>query len=210
MEVNGTKFWVKHALKAQNIFRHLVGKAEEIGMVVNTDKTAMVCVSDAASYTADAHIYDDEENRIGFQETIKALGMVFSNRPDMSAQVKSIQRKFRSRLWMLRNLKLSGFNTQELLTVYKTMVLPVVDYGAVVYHSSLNDEQEEALDKLQNAALKCIFGPGLSGRKMRELAGITILRKRRENLCQKFAQKCSVNPLFSEWFPLKSTRIHNT
>ena len=86
------------------------------------------------------------------------------------------------------------------------MILPVADYGAVVYHSSLNDEQDETLDNLQNAALKCIFDPGLSGRKMRELAGISTLRKRREDLCLKFAGKCGANPLFSEWFPLKTTR----
>ena len=88
---------------------------------------------------------------------------------------------------MLRNLKLSGFTTEELLTVYKTMIRPVADYGAVVYHSSLSDEQDEAIDSLQAGALKCIYGPGISGRMMRSLAGITILRKRREDLCMKFA-----------------------
>ena len=156
MEVNGVNFRVKHAVQAQNIFRHLVKKAEEIGMVVNASKTSMICVSDAISYEADAYIYDANENRIGCQDSMKVLGMIFTNRPDMSGQVRSIQKKIRCRLWMLRNLKTSGFTTEELLTVYKTMVRPVADYGAVVYHSSLTDEQDEALDNLQNAALKCV------------------------------------------------------
>lgn len=124
MEVNGKKFRVKHAIKAQNVFRHLVRQAEKIGMAVNTEKTAMICVSDASSYTADAFIHDADGVRIGCQETIKALGMIFSNKPDMAAQVQSIKKKFRSRLWKLRNLKLSGFNTEELLTVYKTRYDP--------------------------------------------------------------------------------------
>ena len=46
----------------------------------------------------------------------------------------------------------------------------------------------------------------MSGRKLREAAGITTLRERREVLCDKFAAKLAANPLFSHWFPLKNTR----
>ena len=206
MTVNGIKHRVKHAIQSQNIFRHLVRKAEEIGMVVNAGKTSMLCVSDSLAYEADAFIIDGDGKRIGCQDTFKALGMHFSNRPDMWAQVRAIQKKIRSRLWMLRNLKNSGFTAEELVTVYKTMVRPVADYGAVVYHSSLTDQQDELLENLQNSALKCIFGPGISARKMRDTAGIATLRSRREEMCDKFALKCAANPLFSRWFPLKTTR----
>ena len=44
--VNGEFFQSKHAVQAQNIFRHLVRQAEAIGMRVNTQKTSMLCVSD--------------------------------------------------------------------------------------------------------------------------------------------------------------------
>ena len=86
------------------------------------------------------------------------------------------------------------------------MIRPVADYGSVVYHSSLTDEQDELLDSLQNNALKCIYGPGLSGRKMRQMSGLPSLRSRREVLCDKFAAKCAANPLFAAWFPLKTGR----
>ena len=91
------------------------------------------------------------------------------------------------------------------MTVYTTMIRPVADYGCVVYHSSLTDKQDEELDRLQNHALKCIFGP-LLGRKLRDLAGVTMLRRRREDLCDKFARKLVSNPQFAGWFPLKQTR----
>ena len=204
MTVNGVRHRIKHAIQAQNIFRHLVRRAEDIGIVVNSSKTAMICVSDSLAYEADAFIQDADGNRIGCQKTLKALGMHFSSRPDMNAQVESIKKKYQSRFWILRNLKKSGFTLID--TVYKTMTLPVADYGAVVYHSSLTDGQEELLDGLQNAPLKCIFGPGISGRKMREMAGLETLRKRRENMCLKFAKKCTANPLFATRFPLKTAR----
>ena len=204
-EVNGIFHRVKHAVQAQNVFRHMVRGAEDIGMVVNAKKTAMLCISDSLSYQADAYIHDSDQNQIGCQDKLKALGMYFSSRPNMNAQVESIAKKFRSRYWTLRNLKNSGFTEDELVTVYKTIIRPVADYACVVYHSSLTDEQDELLDRLQNNALKCIFGP-MSGRKLREKAVITTLRERREDICDKFAIKLASNPLFAGWFPLKNTR----
>ena len=127
----------------------------------------------------------------------------------MEEHVRSISRKYKMRYWTLRNLKNSGFSNEELVTVYKTIIRPVADYACAVYHSLLTDEQDEALDRLQNHALKCIFGPDLSGRKLRELAGITTLRKRREDICEKFAKKLAASPLFTHWFPLRQTRASN-
>ena len=188
------------------MFRHSVREAEDIGMVVNTKKTTMMCISDSSSFEADAYILDADGERIGFQKEIRALRMRFSNRPSMAAHIEHIRKSFRSRLWILRNLKNCGFTQEELTRVYATMIRPVSDYGCVVYHSSLTDEQDEELDRLQNQALKCILGPGLSGRRMRELAGVCTLRQRREDLCDKFAAKLAANPHFSDWFPIKSTR----
>ena len=90
---------------------------------------------------------------------------------------------------MLRNLKNNGFNESELVRVYKTMLRPVADYGCVVYHSSLTIEQDKEIERLQNHALKCIFGPDISAARMREKAGLDTLRHRRETLADKFAAK---------------------
>ena len=45
------------------------------------------------------------------------------------------------RLWTLRNLKNSGFTNEELVRVFSTIIRPVIEYVAVMYHSSLTDEQ---------------------------------------------------------------------
>ena len=205
-EVSGTKFRIKHAVQSQNIFRHLVRKAEEIGMVVNTKKTAMMCVSDSLAFEADAFILDADGNRIGCQKVMKVLGMNFSNRPNMWAHVEAICRGIRRRYWTLRNLKNSGFTEKELVTVYKTIIRPVAEYGAVVFHSSLTEEQTNLIERCQNNALKCIYGAGLSAREMREKAEITTLHDRRNTLVNKFASKCASNPHFARWFPLKQSR----
>ena len=55
-----SKTKLKHAITCQNKFRWIKRRAEERGMKVNTDKTAMVCISDAMSYNAEAFILDAE------------------------------------------------------------------------------------------------------------------------------------------------------
>ena len=165
--VNGVKHRVKHAVQSQNVFRHMVREAESIGMIVNAAKTTMVCFSDSQDYSPDAYIEDAEENRIRCQPTLKALGMRFSSKPDMGAHVEWIAKNLRERFWTLRNLRKSGFTDAELVQVYKSVLRPIAEYGAVVFHSSLTDQQGELLDRLQNQALRCIYGPKLSGRKLR-------------------------------------------
>lgn len=59
-QVNSICRRLKHAVKSQNVFHHLVRRAEEIGMVVNSSKTALICVSDAQAYMADAYILDSD------------------------------------------------------------------------------------------------------------------------------------------------------
>ena len=98
---------------------------------------------------------------------MKALGMVFGNDLTMDQQVNQVAKKMRMHFWTLRNLKRNGFTEEELVKVYKTIIRPVADYGRVVYHLSLTDEQDELVDRLQNQALRCIYGPGISGRRMR-------------------------------------------
>ena len=150
--------------------------------------TTLVCFSDALSYQADAYIENGDDQVIRGAPEMKALGVRFSNRPDWSRHVAWIRTSFRARLWILRNLKRSGFSTEELLTVYKSMLRPVVEYAAVVFHSGQTNEQDEWLKRLQNQALKCILGPFLSARQMRSLAGIPSLRQRRIELCDKFTK----------------------
>ena len=62
--VNGQNFRVKHAVQAQNVFRHVVRRAEDLGMVVNSSKTAMICMSAATDFKADAFMFDSDQGRV--------------------------------------------------------------------------------------------------------------------------------------------------
>ena len=98
------------------------------------------------------------------------------------------------------------FTDEELVTVYKACVRPVAGYCDVVYHSLLTDDLDEALERMQDRALRCIFGTGISGRRMRTMAGVSTLRDRRVKHCDSFASKASTTARFSSWFPVTTGR----
>ena len=201
---------IKHAIATQNVFRHIVKNAEGKGMKVNAGKTGMICISDSLNTKNGAFIYDREGQKIESGAHLKVLGWHFSPKPTVAAHIEVVKRRFRQRYWTLRHLKHNGFSADDLVKVYTTIIRPVAEYMLEVFHSMLTDRQDEELERLQTHALKCIFGPGISGRKMRDLAGITTLREQRITQCDKFALKCANSTRFGHWFPrntgLRSTR----
>ena len=191
---------IKHFVRTQNLFRRVVGQAEDKGMQVNALKTNLMCISDASSYTACGFIEDSEGTRIESTDSMKILGFYFSSKPDMSAQVEAIQRKFRTRLWILRHLRHRGFSNADLLQVYRSIILPVHDYCSCVYNSSITFTQSQALERLQRMALKSIYGYEVSYAALLQLTGLSTLKDRRDRRSDNLAAKC-IRGRFSYWFP---------
>lgn len=200
IDENGKK--VGHAARSQNLFRQIVRIAEQMGMKVNSLKTLLMCISDSRTYEAGAFIVDNDGHVIESGKAMKILGIHFTSRPDMSAQVDSICQKFRSRVWYLRHLHHNGFSEEELLRVYKSTILPCHDYCSSVFHSSLTLSQSIRLERLQAKALKAIYGYEPSYRELMVKADLTTLRARREERELKFARKCASSARFAKWFPL--------
>ena len=69
------------------------------------------------------------------------------------------------------------------------------------------DAQDEYLDHCQMHALRYIYGKDMSYAKIREKAGVSTLRARREELCDKFRAKFIKRPRFQHWFLKKLGRV---
>ena len=152
----GESLKIKHAIPTQNVFRHVIRRAEQRGMKANTSKTAMICISDSLNFKTSAYIYDGDGHKLQSGAKMKVLGWHFSDRPTVESHVEVMSRRFRERYWVLRHLKHNGFSDQDLLRVYTTMVRPVADHMMEAYHSMLTDGQDERVERLQTHALKCL------------------------------------------------------
>ena len=197
---------LKQAVPSQNAFRCITENAVAMGMVVNTLKTNLLCISDALNYTPKVFIVDTEGNRIDSCEKMKVLGFYLSSKPTVNLHVQETLKKIRQKYWFLTNLGKIGFNKEELVQVYQSLVLPIADYCAPAYHSMLTDIHDQQLENAQVGALRRIFGYGKSAGKLRELANLQTLRERRIELTDNFARKAAASPKFCHWFPKKTGR----
>ena len=199
---NAEGFREKLAVRAQNLFRQIVHQAESQGMRVNSAKTKALLISELKNYIPTAYFTDSEGNKITAGNTMKILGFNFSSDPDMTAQVAAIKAKFRSRTWILRHLGHRGFSKEDLVKVYRSIILPVHDYCSCVYNSSLTLTQASALERLQAQALKSIYGYEHSYQSLLQVTGLKRLQDRRDDRCDAFAKKALLNDRFRAWFPL--------
>lgn len=122
------------------MFNHISSNATRKGLKVNASKTTLLVMSSASSYRARSHIYNDSNQRIDSTESLKALGFIFNEQADVSNQIESLCKRFRSRTWALRDLRKAGLDQADLLRVYKTTIRPVIEYSSVIFQLMLTKE----------------------------------------------------------------------
>ena len=198
----------KHAIDAQNTFRRTIRNTELFGMMVNTGKTNLLCVSDSLSYKACAHLYSVEGAKLSTENSteLKLLGFRFGSRPTCQTHIDAMRRSFRGRYWLLIHMKQHFYTEEELIKAYKSLVRHIAEYCSVVLHSMLTDRQGDEIEKLQVTALRCVYGYGIPYARMREMSGLDTLRQRRIDATDKFATKCAAGERFAHWFPRMSSR----
>ena len=113
----------------------------------------MICVSGAQSYQARSHIFGSEGDIVNSGPSVNVLGYHLSPRVGAHAHVAPLCKKIRQKYWVLYHLRKAGFSDEELAQVYRTCILPVADYCAVVYHPALTDEQDQVVERLHAGAL---------------------------------------------------------
>ena len=86
---------------------------------------------------------------------------------------------------MLYQLKRAGISQLDLVTVYISVVRPVLEYACPVWHTNLPKYLSDSIELIQNRALKSIF-PGMSYNDILNDTGLRTLKERRNVLCMKY------------------------
>jgi len=83
--------------------------------------------------------------------SFKLLGVYIESSLGWSTHINSIVKKTTSRLYFLKQLKRAGLSSNQLLHYYTSVIRPVLEYSAPVWHYALTKEQTHQLEKIQNA-----------------------------------------------------------
>ena len=78
-----------------------------------------------------------ENTHIEVVEELKLLGVKITSDLKWNSNTEYITKRGYKKLWMLRRLKTSGANSQELKDIYCKHVRSLLEYGAVVWHPGL-------------------------------------------------------------------------
>ena len=206
IQVNGRLTGLVRATKTESHFRTVEYNANRRGMLINEDKTRMLCISSARSYLPEAYFHSSDGTRIKSSASLKVLGFTFTGEPNVRAHIKLLQQKFKARIWALRHLRRNGFQQKDLVLVYKSMVRPVAEYCSSVFYSMMTAADSLEIERIQMQALKSIFGWKLSYRDLLVQSGVDRLDARRETAFLELAKKLSESPRYSHWFPRRPVR----
>ena len=103
---------------------------------------------------------------------------------------------------LLRKVASFGTSQTELKEVYILFIRSLLEQSAVVWHSSLTEDNRNDLERIQKTACKIILGDQFKHYEQALLQlDLDNLHDRRTLLCLNFARKSCKNPKTSDMFP---------
>ena len=153
-------------------------------------------------------------NEIVSVDRIKLLGVTITNdlrwRENTAEIVKKVNRKF----YQLCKLKQFGVKQEERLATWKTLIRPITEYAAPLWHNGLLEVDSRKLENLQKKAFGLIFGTVYINYKRYyriknqpvpyeralQMCDLPSLAERRNELSIKFAHNTYENPRHKDFF----------
>ena len=138
----------------------------------------------------------------------KLLGTIISNDLKWNKNTDKLVKNANKRMKMLHVAAKFVNNNQDLVYLYKTFIRSVLEFSAVVWHSSLSKSNTSDIERVQKSALKVILRENYKDYKsaLKDLH-LESLAERREKLCQRFAKKCLKLQKFKILFP-ENKKLH--
>jgi hypothetical protein len=95
-----------------------------------------------------------DEVNIERVKSARILGLTVQDNMKWKEHIHNIVKKASKRLYMLRLLKRSNACIDTLITVYTTIIRPVVEYACQVWHNNIQQYLCEDIEKIQKRALR--------------------------------------------------------
>jgi hypothetical protein len=135
----------------------LVVATKEIGLEVNADKTKYLVMSRDQN-SGRTHSIKTDNSSFERVDDFKYLGTTLTNQNSIQQEVKSRLKSGNAGCHAVQNLLSSSLLSKNLkITIYRTIILPVVLYGCE--NCSLTVREERRLTVFENRVLRRIFEP---------------------------------------------------
>ena len=171
-------------------------------MKINAKKTKTMFFNFTKNHQFDTRLHIENQN-IEVINSTKLLGTVITSDLTWDLNTTEIVKKSNARMELLRRVASFCTNMEDLKNIYILFVRSQLEQSAVVWHSSLTQENITDLERVQKSAVKIIMGNKYkSYQKSLNFLELETLKERREKLCLKFAKRCLKNDKAKKMFPL--------
>ena len=123
-------------------------------------------------------------------KSTKLLGTIISDDLSWDLNTLNIVTKANARMQLVRKVASFGASEEDIKNINFLLVRSLLEQSATVWHSSITEENNQDLERVQKSAVKLILGEQyIDYKKGLMKLDIESLEQRRENLCLNFAIK---------------------
>jgi hypothetical protein len=128
--------------------------------------------------------------KIDLVDAAKIVGVWLTSDLKWERNTREPQKKAYSRVSMLTKLKYVGVSRDDLMDRYILYIRSVLEYCAVVWHSSLTVELANSLERVQKTCLRVILGEDYDHYEYAlEMCNLKTLFEEREERCLSYVKK---------------------
>jgi hypothetical protein len=194
-------FLQKEHLKTQENLTVINNWTKDNKMILNQKKTKTMIFNFSRKYPFSTRVETNGEN-IEVIDKTKLLGTVVTTDLKWDENTSLLVKQANARMQLLKKVASFTKDKNDLKEIYVLFVRSILEKSCVVWHSALTKENEKDLERVQKTALYVILEKQyISYENALETMSMDTLKKRREDLCLKFAQKCTEHEKFKNMFP---------
>ena len=152
------------------------------------------------------------QDNLNLVDSASILGLKINSKLTWDTHIQFVCNKARKRIWALRRLMELKLDYTIILDFYHKEVRSILEYGAVVFHSSLTQKQSDDLEAVQRGFFQLLshsLNLKLSYSEATILFASEKLVFRRTDICKKFVKRNLRNPRHSDMFK-EVTSAYNT
>ena len=182
--------------------------SEKQKMMISQTKTKAMVIHYTKKYQFGTRLQLKGEN-IELVDKMKILGTIFTNQLSWDDNCDEIVRKVNMRMQLLHSIWKFGISIDQMVHLWKTFCLSVLEQSCVIWHGSLTKENNDNLERTQKTFCKLVLRKGYINYEQSLLKlNLLKLSERREEILINFAKKSIVNKKLDDLFPL-NTNTHN-
>ena len=195
-------------LKSQEYMNQIKDWTDQQKMILNSKKTKVMIFNFTNKYKFTTRLKLNNDS-VEVVDKAKLLGVLITDDLKWDANTEMIVKKANTRMELLR--KVASFNPSiaDKRTLYILYVRSILEQSCVVWNSSLTAENSNNLERVQKAAVRIILANRFENYDdALDKVDLQRLTERRNDLCLKFAKKCTQSEKTQDIFPLKR-KIHD-